>query len=87
MKVGDPLPPLALKNAFGQEVRSYELLAKGPLVLRMFSRELVTLLCRRAVALHSTMAFFVRSVDRLADGLTKDRRKRSGTRGSRRPSP
>jgi hypothetical protein len=36
IKVGDPLPPFALKNAFGQEVRSSELLAKGPLVLTVF---------------------------------------------------
>ncbi len=36
IKVGDPLPLFALKNAFGQEVRSSELLAKGPLVLTVF---------------------------------------------------
>jgi len=36
IKVGDPLPPLALKNAFGEEVRSSELLANGPLVLTVF---------------------------------------------------
>jgi hypothetical protein len=36
IKVGDPLPPFALKNAFGQEVRSSELLANGPLVLTVF---------------------------------------------------
>ena len=35
-KVGYPLPGFALKNAFGQEVRSSELLAKGPLVLTVF---------------------------------------------------
>ena len=33
IKVGDPLPPFALRNAVGEEVRSSELLAKGPLVL------------------------------------------------------
>ena len=33
INVGDRLPLFALKNAFGQEVRSSELLAKGPLVL------------------------------------------------------
>jgi peroxiredoxin len=36
IKVGDPLPPFALKNAFGQEVRSSELLANGKLVLTVF---------------------------------------------------
>jgi hypothetical protein len=36
IKVGDPLPPFALKNAVGQEVRSSELLANGPLVLTVF---------------------------------------------------
>jgi hypothetical protein len=36
IKVGDVLPPFALKNAFGQEVRSSELLANGPLVLTVF---------------------------------------------------
>jgi hypothetical protein len=36
IKVGDPLPPFALKNAFGHEVRSSELLANGPLVLTVF---------------------------------------------------
>jgi hypothetical protein len=35
-KVGDRLPPFALQNAFGQEVRSSELLANGPLVLTVF---------------------------------------------------
>ncbi len=36
IKVGDPLPPFALKNAQGQEVRSDALLARGPLVLTVF---------------------------------------------------
>ena len=36
IKVGDPLPAFALKNAFGQEVRSSELVAKGRLVLTVF---------------------------------------------------
>ena len=36
IKVGDPLPRFALKNAFGQEIRSSELLANGPLVLTVF---------------------------------------------------
>ena len=36
IKVGDPLPPFALRNAFGDEVRSSELLANGPLVLTVF---------------------------------------------------
>lgn len=36
IKVGDRLPPFALKNAFGEEVRSSELLANGPLVLTVF---------------------------------------------------
>ena len=36
IKVGDPLPPFALPNAYGQEVRSADLLAKGPLVLTFF---------------------------------------------------
>ena len=36
IKVGGPLPGFALKNAFGQEVRSPDLLAKGPLVLTVF---------------------------------------------------
>jgi hypothetical protein len=36
IKVGDPLALFALKHAFGQEVRSCELLAKGPLVLTVF---------------------------------------------------
>jgi hypothetical protein len=36
IKVGDPLPPFALENAFGEEARSSELLANGPLVLTVF---------------------------------------------------
>ena len=36
IKVGHRLPPFALQNAFGQEVRSSELLANGPLVLTVF---------------------------------------------------
>jgi hypothetical protein len=36
IKVGDPLPAFALKNSNGQEVRSSDLLAKGPLVLTVF---------------------------------------------------
>jgi len=36
IKVGDRLPAFALKNAFGEEVRSSELLASGPLVLTVF---------------------------------------------------
>ena len=36
IKVGDPLPPFTLKNASGQEVRSEDLLATGPLVLTVF---------------------------------------------------
>lgn len=36
IKVGDPLPPFALKDAFAAEVRSSELLANGPLVLTVF---------------------------------------------------
>lgn len=36
IKVGDRLPPFALNNAFGQEVRSSELLKNGPLVLTVF---------------------------------------------------
>jgi hypothetical protein len=35
-KLGDPLPPFALPNAYGEEVRSADLLAKGPLVLTFF---------------------------------------------------
>ena len=48
IKVGDRLPAFALKSAFGQEVRSSELLAKGRLVLTV-PRQLVTLLRGRAV--------------------------------------
>ena len=36
IKVGDPLPGFALPNAAGQEVRSADFLAKGPLVLTFF---------------------------------------------------
>ena len=36
IKVGDPLPSFALPNADGQEVRSADLIAKGPLVLTFF---------------------------------------------------
>ncbi|HVH75937.1 MAG TPA: hypothetical protein VM755_13565 [Stellaceae bacterium] len=36
IKVGDPLPSFALPNADGQEVRSADLLANGPLVLTFF---------------------------------------------------
>ncbi len=36
IKLGDPLPPFTLKDAFGQEVRSADLLATGPLVLTVF---------------------------------------------------
>jgi hypothetical protein len=36
IKVGAPLPAFALPNADGQEVRSANLLAKGPLVLTFF---------------------------------------------------
>ena len=36
IKVGDPLPGFGLPNAYGQEVRSAGLLAKGPLVLTFF---------------------------------------------------
>src|SRR5215469_15931699 len=36
IKVGDPLPPFALKTASGQAVRSADLLATGPLVLTVF---------------------------------------------------
>ena len=36
IKVGAPLPDFALPNAYGQEVRSTDLLAKGPLVLTFF---------------------------------------------------
>lgn len=36
IKVGDKLPPFALPNAYGQEVRSADLLAGGPLILTFF---------------------------------------------------
>jgi hypothetical protein len=36
IKIGEPLPPFALPNAYGQEIRSADLLAKGPLVLTFF---------------------------------------------------
>jgi hypothetical protein len=36
IKAGDPLPPFALPNAYGRELRSADLLAKGPLVLSFF---------------------------------------------------
>lgn len=36
IKVGDPLPAFALPNAYGQEIRSVDLLARGPLVLTFF---------------------------------------------------
>ena len=36
IKVGGPLPSFALPNAYGQEVRSSELLTKGALVLTFF---------------------------------------------------
>ena len=36
IKVGDRSPSFALPNADGQEVRSSDLLAKGPLVLTFF---------------------------------------------------
>ena len=36
IKVGGALPSFALPNAYGQEVRSADLLAKGPLVLTFF---------------------------------------------------
>lgn len=38
IKVGDPLQAFALKNSHEQEVRSSDLLAKGPLVLTVFRR-------------------------------------------------
>jgi len=34
--VGDPLPPFALQNADGIEVRSADLLAKGAVVMTVF---------------------------------------------------
>jgi hypothetical protein len=36
IKPGDKLPGFALPNAYGREVRSADLLAKGPLVLTFF---------------------------------------------------
>ena len=36
VKIGDALPPFALPNAQEQQVRSADLLAKGPLVLTFF---------------------------------------------------
>jgi len=36
IKVGDRLPSFALPNAYGQDVRSSDLLAQGPLVLTFF---------------------------------------------------
>ena len=36
VQIGDKLPAFALPNAYGQEVRSADLLAKGPLVLTFF---------------------------------------------------
>ena len=36
IKVGAMLPAFALPNAHGQEVRSADLLARGPLVLTLF---------------------------------------------------
>jgi hypothetical protein len=36
IKVGDPLPSFALPNVYGQQVRSADLLPKGPLVLTFF---------------------------------------------------
>jgi hypothetical protein len=36
IKVGDPLPSFALNNSRGREVRSADLLAKGPVVLTVF---------------------------------------------------
>jgi hypothetical protein len=36
IKVGDTLPPFALKNAHGVEVTSADLLAKGAVVLTVF---------------------------------------------------
>ena len=36
IKVGDPLPSFALPNAYGQEVRSSDLLTKGAWVLTFF---------------------------------------------------
>ena len=36
IKVGAPLPPFAMPNAYGQVVRSTDPLANGPLVLTFF---------------------------------------------------
>lgn len=36
IKVGDRLPAFALPNVYGQEVRSADLLARGPVVLTFF---------------------------------------------------
>ena len=36
IKVGATLPAFALPNAYGQEVRSADLLARGPMVLTFF---------------------------------------------------
>lgn len=36
IKVGDPLPAFSLQNAYGKEVRSSDLLARGPLVVTVF---------------------------------------------------
>ena len=36
IKVGDALPAFSLQNAYGREVNSSDLLAKGPLVLTVF---------------------------------------------------
>ena len=36
IKPGHKLPPFALPNAHGQEVRSADLLARGPMVLTFF---------------------------------------------------
>ena len=36
IKVGDRLPSFALPNAYGQDVRSSDLLGQGPLVLTFF---------------------------------------------------
>jgi hypothetical protein len=36
IKIGDRLPSFALPNAYGQAVRSSDLLAKGPLILTFF---------------------------------------------------
>ena len=36
IKVGEPLPAFSLQNAYGREVRSSDLLARGPLVLTVY---------------------------------------------------